>query len=395
MRFTPRPKFWTSSTAVFLCLFLGGLALWAVLFHVLPPTRFAGGNDDAQATTQVGLILWRDFYLSQRSSFWASLAAACATAVITVSVFELLKCLMEFWMGIVSARRAFDQFFGEDASHPNRAGVVVLQVERIDDTLAHQMAADFTAKMSSADANRFFKARMWINRWDAEGAKAIREAFQKSGYNPPELTHADRGIPPDFGPLVPFEMSMGLGFSEETIAAVKRVCDPWMRIRQTDVGDTVELLNHLVPPNLNRLERAPADPGTPGFTQLRPKGWELTTWLDSPENARDYAIILRHTNPNSKHRRVLFVLAGFTEYGTAAAGHYLASHWQELWQAYVKTSVRGSALGDCFIVVEGPSGGGRFSEWAVDPNLPPLTPENLFMVHRVDCEWSQRLGVIS
>jgi len=83
---------------------------------------------------------------------------------------------------------------------------------------------------------------------------------------------------------------------------------------------------------------------------------------------------LRHCHKNSEGSRlVTFVLAGFTERGTAAAGAYLAQNWKSL----VIHHKLGTSLDNFLLVIEGPSDWSNIKEWAPDPKLHPITPSRL------------------
>lgn len=380
-------RFITSKLTVYVLLAAVGVSVFWLVLTYLPPAPTVGDSTTIKAADEVGKTAWKDFALVQRSHWWVTVLTSIATVMITVSIFELLKAAAEHLISFYSAGRAFDAFFGDGASQPGRQGVVILQAAQID-VLAETVLPGFRKSMSSAQQNRFFKARTWINRWDAEGAKAIRETFQRLGYNPPELRHTDLNETVQIGPEVPFEISMGLGFTDETTRTVEHVCKPWMRISKTELGDAIELKNQLVPDRAEHFDKIVDGE----FTRLLPKNWQLDAWLQKPEEVRDYAIILRHTRRQGNYRQVLFLVAGFTERGTAAAGQYLAANWHELWSKHVKGSTNRSGLGDFLVVIEGPSGTNDISKWAPDPNLLPITPYNLFEPYRIPCEWSKRFG---
>jgi hypothetical protein len=380
-------RFITSKLAVYLLLAAVGLGMFGLVLTYLPPASTVGDSARIKAADEVGKTAWKDFALVQKSPWWVTVLTSIATIMITVSIFELLKAAVEHLISVYSAGRAFDAFFGDGASHSGRQGVVILQAAQID-VLAETLLPGFRKSMSSGQQNRFFKARTWINRWDAEGAKAIRETFQRLGYNPPELRHIDLNETINIGAEVPFEISMGLGFADETTRTVTDVCKPWMRISQTELGDAIELKNQLVPDTAEQFEKIVDGE----FTRLLPKSWKLDAWLENPEEVRDYAIILRHTRRQGNYRQVLFLVAGFTERGTAAAGQYLAAHWHELWSKHVKGSTSRRGLGDFLVVIEGPSVTNDISKWGPDPNLLSITPYNLFEPYRIPCEWSKRYG---
>jgi hypothetical protein len=197
---------------------------------------------------------------------------------------------------------------------------------------------------------------------------------------------------------------MGLGHCRETLTEVGAICDGWMRIiKDSQWGDAVSLESTLLPRSITQfVQPFPVDPHDGHFRLLVPRsrisarpesGFDLKSWLENPEDVRDYAIILRHTQPEQHGRRqVLFVVAGFTEIGTAAAGHYLARNWRELCEKHVHGRCHDPRLrGDFLIVIEGPSNAGKIGDWAEDKSLSAITPEKL-QEHRIQCKWTERLS---
>ena len=310
-------------------------------------------------------------------------------SLFTVSAYELLSVVLQWGLWVKFDRKVFDQFFGDDASDLCGAGVIQLQADKIDVLLKQYQESPYQknpmpnikAAIDSKPDGRLFKAREWMNYFDTIGAKEIIRQFRDLGLDSPQLHPIERSalideaMHPEEQP--PFIISMGLGFSVKTDKLLQHVCDGWMKVSLVErYGDVLDLLQNLVPNQLKLLEVVVAE--NPNFRRLLPKGdWTLTKWLEFV-STRDYAIILRHTEKNRQGRRQMkFVLAGFTERGTAAAGEYLARNWKQLWQAYVKNDYKKDGLGDFMLVIEGPSQWKDIKEWSSDPYLGAITPERL------------------
>jgi hypothetical protein len=330
--------------------------------------------------------------------------------------------------------RAFEEFFGDGASTQDPQGLIILQSDRIDDVVTN-LVPDLLNAAASVLGNpkgresrlalteetarallnetfkpttRFYKARSWINRWDTFGALAVQGAFLKHNIKAPKIVLSEHLSPDRIAPSAPFEISMGLGFSDRTDLATED-SGQWLYIsRKRYPGDSValhkKLLQRVTARRKIRFVRAADD--RPQFVRLLPSGWDdkeaLGRWLLALRNpnqisVRDYAMIFRHTRWGANERRhVHFVLAGFTERGTAAAGWYLAQKWPNFWRTHVENKVnKGSGGGDFVLLIEGPSRPDaltedQFSEWQEDPAFPAITPEVLRKA-KIECEWASRL----
>lgn len=282
----------------------------------------------------------------------------------------------------------FEEFWGQNAASASNQGAVIVQSDSIE-TLLTPFLQNPSAAISASPTARLYKARTWVNRWDIDGAVAIEQEFQKYRINPPKIILDDHRYGDELSPLLPFEVTMGLGFTDRTAWAVG-VCQPWMRVsRDSRSGDTVLLHNDLLPVGpLSRFAHVEADPET-GFFPLRPAGWNrnyLRDWTLG-EDVQDYAMIFRHTY-NDRPRQVRFVLAGFTERATAIAGRYLANNWKALWEKYVCGNAQKASRGDFLTLIAGPSRPGSLEAWKEDPNLEAITPDRLR--DKIACEWSCR-----
>jgi hypothetical protein len=298
------------------------------------------------------------------------LVGGVAMALITVSIFELFKVSLHWVIYNWSFRKTFDQFFGDNASSHTSKGVIILQSDEIQ-TLLRKLIGE---PIKITAEHRSFKARVWVNRWDVEGAKLLREAFQTRRLDAPEFQPVDHKFSPKIAPDAPFAISMGLGFTDFTKELTEDL--PWLRIKcDSQHGDCVFLKQELIPPGLQMLcphDKKNTDIDADGFTRLLPDNWDLQKWLDSPRESRDFAIILRRTLIRTDgQRQVRFVLAGFTEIGTAAAGKFLAEKWPDLWKKYVRKELKTDSRGDFLAIVEGPSDASAV--WSEDPYFPAIT----------------------
>jgi hypothetical protein len=90
-----------------------------------------------------------------------------------------------------------------------------------------------------------------------------------------------------------------------------------------------------------------------GKSEDRPEPWEVGPWLKNPDQCNDFAFILRRTEIiGDRRRRVYFVVAGFTERGTAAASRFLREQWSTLYEAGAEKK---PDRGDFFLIIYGPS----------------------------------------
>jgi len=378
----------TSKFTVYLLLLLVGLLIFAVVLLLAPPTKLI--LDPTGANTNITQNTWRDLALVQVNKWYVLLLMPVAMIMITVSMFEVIKSTVEYILNYWSHRRRFDEFFGDKASTAGDKALILLEPTNVPELL-EVISPGISQKMQVPEQNRFFKARDWVNRWDTEGAKAIREIFARQGYTPPELSN----LTTDLDAATPFAFSMGLGFTHESLKVVKDSCNPWLKISVSESGDRIELKHQLLNDSVTLFHGSKASEGK-AFREILPDGWQvpgyLEEWIRAPEKVRDYAMILRHTRKHKDGRQVIFVLGGFTEHGTAAAGQYFAAHWTELWDKHVKGRGYGAGLGDFMILIEGPSDIKDLKQWKQDPNFPAITPAILLDPYHIDCEWSRRLA---
>ena len=84
--------------------------------------------------------------------------------------------------------------------------------------------------------------------------------------------------------------------------------------------------------------------------------------------------------------QVLFLLGGFTEHGTYAAGDFLATRWYDLWRRYSKEQPADNQ-GDFLLIIYGKSPYNPSLLWKPVPNLEDITRFNIKKHEHID--WSR------
>jgi hypothetical protein len=336
-----------------------------------------------------------------------------STGVACISV-SLTELFVTHFRKLIKEKdqRSFEEFFGVRTS--DEPGDIVLQEDRIDELVADLFEEpdqvrsrvnkpkrpDRIQAVSSQHekSNRLFKARLWINAHDADGAREIRDVFRKMDFIPPRfIIEGSKG---HTNKDAPFMICMGLGFTVESLRIVDQVCKGWMLIDpRTDSGDAVALHESICPNKPLDFEKPRQSDD--GYMRLVPADWDIKKYLALPDgieegsnvqevagqNPNDYGIILRHTELHSGREQIRFVVAGFTAHGTAAAAQYLAQKWPLLWAQYVKDKTEGGDGDFCEIIV----GNSGAPAWRRARGLPRLTPEYLSSENaNIDCVWTQR-----
>lgn len=383
----PRPRVSDRKIWVVIGTLLIGAIGLAVTLSLMPAATVEGKAPEPGGRIQLEL----------RTSSWIfGVGTGLSMALMTVSFYELLSLFLQWGIWRRFDRSTFDAFFGEGAADHCGAGIILLQADKFDVLLEQYKLGNPTEAINSQPKGRLFKAREWVNFCDTQGARAIIAAFRELGLDAPKLHLMERGDASTESTAesqAPFVISMGLAYSDETVKRVGEVCHNWMRIERTDeYGDVVEVLRNLVPDKLDRLEFVNIDPD---FRRLVPREWDLRKWLEGDSKIRDYAVILRHTQIRQDgHRQVTFVVAGFTERGTEAAGTFLAANWRQLWAEHVKGKHDSGSLGDFVLLIEGPSHWQKIEEWGSDRNLPAITPSRLVDIapHIEEGPWVKRMG---
>jgi DNA-binding winged helix-turn-helix (wHTH) protein len=302
-------------------------------------------------------------------------------------------------------RAAFEEFFGDGSAAKDPTvprPVIVLQSESID-RLLKNIVPDLNERIKDNSSHRLFKARSWVNRWDTDAARALLEKFAAYRINIPTVHLSDKNSRDEdqISSRVPFQISMGLGFTDRTTKAL-RSCYPWMRVsRGTDSGDAIALNEKLLTEKAMDQSSAKkvftkAD-DQPNFWRRLPRKWDKETYLDdwlassgldnTAGDVMDYAIIFRHTLLNRDHRQILLVLGGFTELSTAIAGRYLAEYWYQLWESHVKDKPYN---GDFVTLIEGPSDPDKYSDWSEDRSF-TISPKTVHDSGITEGDWYERV----
>ena len=391
MTSAPRPKIRDPKTIAFFVILVLGFVMLSITAALTPDQRLekvpANGGPDAS-------------FVLKTTPFWVYTFSTLSYALITASTYELLNLGFQYYLWF-RYRRAFDQFFGKDAADRCGDGVIIIQADTLDSMLTEYNIENAREQINRLRERRLYKARTWINLADTKGARTIITRFRELNLKPPHLRFWSRHKPPELQENTPFIISMGLGHAESTGKYFREATAGWMHVERTgEYGDVVELHHRLVNDELHTLDYMD---GAKNFRRLHPKNWELDRWLDGKTPVNDYAVILRHTDcgedadAHDSPRQVRFMLAGFTERGTQAAGTYLALKWEKLWAKNVRNKHDSEGRGDFMIVISGPSHWVEDADhssflWEEDPDFKPVTPEALAeIVDLRETPWAQRI----
>lgn len=410
----PEPEFDMKRAAIYSTIFVIGIIIFTFAFFWMPPAEFSNSgsktiieNSLPQISTNLDNNL-RWIEVRNKTIFTELLVAGVGITLATVASFEILKFLIEYFLYFVTFGNKFDRFFGDGASRHSRDGIILLQSDKTQDLFVDPKAEE-ELKPKIYSHSRCFKARHWVNRWDMEGARRIRDCFLKEGLQAPSLHPADHeerneGNVVNDAPFVitkpawkeaPFIIAMGLGFTELTDHLTENL--PWLKIeKQSPCGDLIQLWhrflrentpglqpkNHLQVPHFilgsNSYEYAPGEKRD--LVRILPdpnpgqNTWDIETWSKTASACSDYGIILRRTYivPKTKKRKVFLVVAGFTEIGTAIAADYLANKWEYLEADFVgKNKSKKNNYGDFLIVITGKSNLEQAHTWERSIQLTP------------------------
>ncbi len=305
------------------------------------------------------------------------------------------------------ARRQAREFFGLDLVEHDIDIQIILQSDSFVDVLTSEPYGVSAVVVSDPKSGRkkqislkklvatrphgrLLKAREWVNRYDAAGARQLvlmlRKYDEKHTAVISPLRHGEaeesasrperaRGL----------RIMMGLGYTDASVQLLNKACEGWARIAsKSPVGDCLEVnrrvLDHSMQPAFSKLHRIAADATDPrddkGWDRLLPHAWDLDIWTHNSDRAsrrsrsdhaaprsRDYGLILRHTTRNGDAHRVEFICAGFTEFGTYRAGQFLARNWERLRQQAGPVDSGGCARGDFLAIIAGESFAEVGAEW--------------------------------
>jgi len=304
--------------------------------------------------------------------------------------------------------QAFEEFFGHGAAEQETTspyGAIVVQADHLE-KLTGALEIDVNAGIKSRPGNRSYKARTWVNYNDLLGAQDIVKLFDAHRLRTPQIILSLKNLPedPKVSAEAAFVVAMGLGFTDRSTRAFK-LCHPWMRVSRTSpAGDAVAIHEKLLlrycslkTAGDNGFIKAPDEPG---FWLRLPRDWNdtyLDSWLalleidNTVDPVQDYAIILRYTRFIGGHKQILFVLAGFTERGTAIAGRYVALYWHRLWKTYVQNHPHN---GDFVVLIEGPSDTSQARWWREDRNF-TITPQVIHDLGITGEGWFERVDEVT
>lgn len=378
MRAEPRPEIRVIPLIAYGVILVIGLVVFGATFD---PMQFLFTGTNAQIT--VGTSKLSDTKLVQEITAFRLLVGAFAVAMITVSLFELLKTAIQFVVYHFSITKEINTFFGEGATKDSNKARIILQEDSLENVLKE--FPDTAKGLNKNPDHRLHKARSWVNRFDIDAARAIIRKFRDLDLAPPDIEPTHRNKPTSNQLNMPFRFVIGLGHTDE---ANKLINTPdfneWLQVvHDNDKGDMLKIHQELIEGNLGgrlQIDRTFQD----GFVGLypNPQEWNIDAWLNKEKTIKDYAVILRHTmDPVADHPGcVNFWVGGFTEHGTAAAGYYLADNWERLSKEIVRRDKFGGC-GDFMIVIEGlshkPKGEKYKKHWDEILSL-RITPKRLY-----------------
>lgn len=244
------------------------------------------------------------------------------------------------------------------------------------------------ALLDSSPAARMYKAREWVNRFDAAGARTLCRAIRDLTESSPEIetsghvTLTAQSIPTSKRGMAAY---MGLGFTDGTKDHLWDVCAGWAECDFGEsLGDYLKLAGWVLEGTTDLRSKGTLltiDPTGTGWSIVAPAGWRSPKKCPAKDERlklNDYAVILRHTLGKREREKVVFVCGGFTERSTFHAAQYLAHQWEDL-QALASAGDNGRfGWGDFFAVISGVSN--HRSEWT---NLEIfITPERLVELQR-------------
>lgn len=350
-----RPDFSKTKVTTLVILLALGIALLFGAAYGVDPDKF---SLSPPTSLKLGELPAEAFILEKRNVVWAVTFSAFATALITVSLYELAKLFVQYVLWFRSKRRQLNAFFGEGAGEHSEDAEIIAQTDPLNEMLK-DLVPDSDRNLAAQPGNRLYKARHWVNRYDIEAGRAILKLFRKEGLKVPNFKAVDRKrkLKP---PKYPFKVIIGMGFSDESQSLEPKLAQ-WMHIERNTVhGDALCIHRYLLPAAWEKRLQAVVHPSEPRMRLVFPLDWDLERWLDKPQEVNDYAFILRYEPKPAPGADtcVYFWLAGFTDRATAAAGRYLAEQWEDLYDRFVRSKSTGSSTdetGNFFIVIEGKS----------------------------------------
>ena len=365
-------------------LLIGMASLWCAGQFLDPETFVLAGQSPALPAG----VAANSVKLTRTSTVWGIIAGGLASALVIVTAYEFIKLGVQHAVWLTTKRPKIEKFFGKGASERPEDAEIIAQTDPLKKML-RGLVDDTDAALERAPHHRLFKARHWVNRYDVEAGRAILKLFRKEGLAAPQLKPVDddRDQKPE---TAPFKMMLGLGFTKEA-ELLRRQFSGWLRVEMTPIGDALSIRTSLLPGNWqSRLVGVAGS--DPAFTTLHPRNWSVQRWLESPETSRDYGVIVRHASDTGSGSGacVYFWIGGFTDRGTAAAGRYLAEHWEALHRRFVAPRNAANPYGDFLIVIEGASQDKDRKENAAWTLVAGFEVQPADVVHKAETKWSSK-----
>jgi len=353
---------------------LGVIGLYIVApSRIAPLTRGSSGMNSQLANKAVGETAWKDVPPYEETGPTSTVLIGLGVGLLSYVVAEGIGMFVKQKLRSESESK-FEKFFGSGSLSRGVRGRIILQADTFQGLVEGLTGKDseatrtVVAALNQPKNNRLFKGRKLVNARDVESAKIVREELRKQMFPTPELTIIDRPIPGEEGrdPFVdfasaPYIISMGLGFTETTLALAHKVGNQsrWIYIdKATDRGDAIVISDRFLMQRYTNLEIEKVVMGKDEngkdkvYFRFFPENWRLDDWLAGSADLRDYAVIMRHTETVGRSKQVRFILAGFTEDATVAASRYFASRWDTTLWKLSKTSPAAPA-GDFVAIITG------------------------------------------
>lgn len=353
--------------------------------HCAPDSRMVERPREQTTTAQGELRAAESRF---ETPLWKFLANGLLLSLTAVACYEIVNVAFNHWVSRAREWRALSDFFGVDVELYSSAGQIVLQEDNIDKVLTDSGFTNATAIIDGSPKNRLYKARRWANAFDAEGAWRIAEIFRASDLEPPAVLIEKRGDNP-LRAESRFQIAMGLGFHSASGQVFSELGVGWIGIAHHDrCGDALQLSERLLPvKEMESIEILKDD--TTQLKTLMPRGWKHSTWKNGSSES-DYAVIVRHAS-HDRGVPVRFVVAGFTEHGTSAAGRYLHKNWRELNRKFVTSKDGRAGRGNFLILIAGTSD--RLDSWDLVHGFTPITPRRLADAG-IECKWTHDLRTL-
>jgi hypothetical protein len=364
-KINPKPESRQRQANLHLAIGTLGLVCLVLVFKLLPGAEYRSKPEirnapstspPSQIQNEISLLEQRD-----RTTLLSIFFTGLGLTLSTVAFYEVMKIGGEHAYYRFTGGQKFDRFFGEGASEACVEAMILLQADSLEAIMSPPPQANQQLKPLQITSDlRCFKARDWVNKWDTDGARYLRERFRLMGLHAPQLIPADhsKNLPARWE-KAPFIVALGLGFTDQTHRFSSDLREVFRIDSDSPLGDCLKIRHEYVERYMDRGVRGlqPSewdDTGfqgmcyevggkwfpymdSNGFVTILPEGkdskstWHFDDWKNGPESCNDYAVILRReADSKSGPRQSLFVVGGFTERGTAIGAEYLGRYWEDL-----------------------------------------------------------------